>query len=37
MVGLFFFGRIIELRFGTKMIFNLYLAGALMGALFIVS
>ena len=35
MVGLFFFGRTIERYFGSKMVFNLYFAGALLGGLFI--
>lgn len=35
MLGLFFFGRIIEFRFGSKMLLNLYLMGAIFGSLFI--
>lgn len=37
MFGLYFFGKTIEIRFGSKILLNLYVLGALFGAMFIVS
>jgi membrane associated rhomboid family serine protease len=35
MVGLYFFGRFVENSFGSRTLLNLYVLGALIGALFI--
>lgn len=35
MLSMYFFGRFIENRFGSRPIFNLYLGGVLLGGLFI--
>lgn len=37
MVGLYFFGKTVEMRFGSKILLQLYVLGALFGAMFIVS
>jgi len=37
MLTLYFFGRFIEFSFGSRMLFNLYLSGTLLGATFILA